>query len=198
MLYTPQTRLYGGLFAFWRHILSHICRTACCVGVLLPLLPFIHTIPLDLLFIRCYNLFTLVIFGIKRRIRRIKGGVAMEKQLYSPAEAAEATGLAKSTIIRFLQEGKLAAIRIGKSWRIPAADFKRFVAEGTGEYTGKKPPSRKKKQAGEPQAASGAVVESDSEPEPLPEEAREAIQGVAGVRRVDQPGQAGGDDAKKN
>jgi excisionase family DNA binding protein len=53
--------------------------------------------------------------------------------LYRISEAAEALGVSKASVYRLIAEGRLRAVRIGRSARIAAEDLERFVREVTGE-----------------------------------------------------------------
>lgn len=50
----------------------------------------------------------------------------MEKQYYNRNEAAEILGVHVNTVTRYLFEGKLKGIKIGKSWRITHEDLQAF------------------------------------------------------------------------
>jgi excisionase family DNA binding protein len=53
-----------------------------------------------------------------------------QKDFYSPDDVAERLGLHVRTIRRFIREGKLHAVRIGKQYRIASQDFSAFVGSG--------------------------------------------------------------------
>ena len=48
--------------------------------------------------------------------------------LLRPEEVAEKLGIERRTVIRWLREGKLACINLGKLKRVKAADFATFLA----------------------------------------------------------------------
>lgn len=50
-----------------------------------------------------------------------------EKPLYSIDEVAQQTGFCRAMIYRFLREGKLAAVKCGRSTRVKRDDFKAFI-----------------------------------------------------------------------
>ena len=51
---------------------------------------------------------------------------AIEK-LYSPEEAAEALGVNTRTITKWIREGKLTGVKLGKVWRIEEKALKEFI-----------------------------------------------------------------------
>lgn len=51
----------------------------------------------------------------------------MEKYLYSIDKAAELLGMHKKTILRYINEGKLKANKVGGRWRIHGNDLSTFV-----------------------------------------------------------------------
>jgi excisionase family DNA binding protein len=51
----------------------------------------------------------------------------MSEMVYSVARAAQRLGVHPKTVLRFVHEGRLAARRIGKSWRILASDLDAFA-----------------------------------------------------------------------
>jgi len=44
----------------------------------------------------------------------------VERKAYSPKEVQEMLGIAQTTVYRWLESGRLPAVKIGKLWRIPA------------------------------------------------------------------------------
>lgn len=50
----------------------------------------------------------------------------MEKQYYNRDETAKILGVHVNTVTRYLLEGKLKGIKIGKSWRINPEDVQAF------------------------------------------------------------------------
>ena len=44
----------------------------------------------------------------------------VERKAYSPKEVQEMLGVGQTTIYRWLESGRLPAVKIGKLWRIPA------------------------------------------------------------------------------
>lgn len=53
-----------------------------------------------------------------------------DRQLYTVPEAMELTGLGRSTLYKYLREGKLKGVRMGKVWRISDAALRKFSREG--------------------------------------------------------------------
>jgi excisionase family DNA binding protein len=110
----------------------------------------------------------------------------MEKMVYTLAEAAQILGFSKRTMGGFVKSGALKPVLMGGQYRISAQELQRFIAEGTGETSAKfAGRGRKPYKAKPPEEAAGQAAGG---PEIIPESARDAIDGVAGVRRVDQPG----------
>lgn len=56
-----------------------------------------------------------------------------ENKMRTVQELADACKLSKITISRLCRSGKIRAIRIGGSWRIPDDEFERVLKEGTDE-----------------------------------------------------------------
>lgn len=48
------------------------------------------------------------------------------KKLYSVAEIAEILGLHQKTVQRFIREGKLKAVKIGRAWKVSIEDLKAY------------------------------------------------------------------------
>lgn len=51
------------------------------------------------------------------------------KLAYTPAEAAKATGLGKTTIYRLLKEGRLRRVKIGRATLIPGSSLLALLGE---------------------------------------------------------------------
>ncbi len=56
----------------------------------------------------------------------------LERKAYSPKEVQEMLGISQTTVYRWLETGKLPAVKIGKLWRIPADALEELLntAEG--------------------------------------------------------------------
>ena len=52
-----------------------------------------------------------------------------EQNLYKTAEAAELFGVCRLTIIRWIEAGKIKAMKAGRQWRITAAEIERRKQE---------------------------------------------------------------------
>ena len=57
--------------------------------------------------------------------------------LLRPQEAARSLALSRSTIYDMIASGELAAVRIGRTLRIPAQALRDWVAENTGANPGR-------------------------------------------------------------
>jgi excisionase family DNA binding protein len=55
--------------------------------------------------------------------------------LLRPEEAARAVALSRSTIYRMIASGELAAVRIGRTLRVPAQALRDWVAQNTSTQT---------------------------------------------------------------
>ena len=55
----------------------------------------------------------------------------MEDKYYSTDEVAEVLGLSRRTVYNYIKAGQLQGVKIGKSWRFPEKELKRFVTHGT-------------------------------------------------------------------
>lgn len=55
----------------------------------------------------------------------------MELKIYTMDEAAETLKLAKSTLYRYLQSGKLKGAKIGRDWRFTEEQLKDFLKSMT-------------------------------------------------------------------
>ena len=54
----------------------------------------------------------------------------MYERLLTPAEVAEYLRISRRTVVRWVREGRLRAIRVGRQWRIPAEEVQRVVQKG--------------------------------------------------------------------
>lgn len=54
-----------------------------------------------------------------------------ERLAFSPAEAAEALGVERSTLYEWLHAGRLHSVKVGGRRLIAAAELRRLVAEGS-------------------------------------------------------------------
>ena len=54
----------------------------------------------------------------------------MPERLLRPEEVAEILQISKRTVVRWLKEGKLGGVRVGRLWRIPQEELDRFLREG--------------------------------------------------------------------
>jgi len=50
-----------------------------------------------------------------------------DSELYTPTEIGEKLKVTKEAVYRWLKEGKLKAIRVGKYWRIAGKDINEFI-----------------------------------------------------------------------
>ncbi|USQ78560.1 helix-turn-helix domain-containing protein [Ornithinimicrobium faecis] len=55
--------------------------------------------------------------------------VSARLELLSPAEVARRLGMSRSTVLRRIAEGDLAATKVGTHHRIPLAEFERYSHE---------------------------------------------------------------------
>jgi excisionase family DNA binding protein len=53
-------------------------------------------------------------------------------------EVAEALRLNKYTIYKYIKEGKIKAVKLNRTWRIPDMEFERVLREGTQDIRGRK------------------------------------------------------------
>jgi excisionase family DNA binding protein len=53
----------------------------------------------------------------------------MEQLLYSVQDAGKALGISRSNAWRLVQEGQLAAVKLGNRTLIPVTEIRRFAAE---------------------------------------------------------------------
>jgi excisionase family DNA binding protein len=51
--------------------------------------------------------------------------------VYTPEQIAEQWGVARHTVLRYLQTGKLKGFKIGRFWRIREHDLNAFISEDT-------------------------------------------------------------------
>jgi len=51
-------------------------------------------------------------------------------RLYEPVEVGFILGLQQATVQRMCRDGRIAAIKPGKGWRISKAEVNRYLAEG--------------------------------------------------------------------
>jgi excisionase family DNA binding protein len=53
-------------------------------------------------------------------------------------EVAEALRLNKYTIYKYIKEGKIKAVKLNRTWRIPDMELERVLREGTQDVRGRK------------------------------------------------------------
>jgi excisionase family DNA binding protein len=51
--------------------------------------------------------------------------------VYTPEQLAEQWGVARHTVLRYLQTGKLKGFKVGRFWRIRERDLSAFIQEDT-------------------------------------------------------------------
>lgn len=70
-----------------------------------------------------------------------------EIKLYTLTEVSEITNASKTTLYRYIKEGKLQAVKIAKKWAVSEANLQTFIdgkaAEQPGTKAGKNPRRRK-------------------------------------------------------
>jgi excisionase family DNA binding protein len=57
----------------------------------------------------------------------------MSKEIMTVEEVAERLRMSRSTILKYIREERLVAMRWGRVYRIRVADFDKFCKEGTRE-----------------------------------------------------------------
>jgi len=62
----------------------------------------------------------------------------MENKLYTIDQVAEMLGMHHKTIRKFISEGKLAANKVGKQWRVSGHDLSIFLEQNNGKLESKK------------------------------------------------------------
>jgi excisionase family DNA binding protein len=55
--------------------------------------------------------------------------MTVEKLAYRPEEAAEASGLGRSTIFNLLRSGELESLKVGRARLIPVDALRKFIKE---------------------------------------------------------------------
>lgn len=64
----------------------------------------------------------------------VKNRIAVASQpaqlLFSPEEVAAAISFHPESVRRLIRDGKIAAVKVGSLWRVPAAVLQRIAAEG--------------------------------------------------------------------
>ena len=53
----------------------------------------------------------------------------LERLLARPAEGAKMLGISRSKIYEMLNAGDLPCLRLGKTWRIPIDELRRWIAD---------------------------------------------------------------------
>jgi putative molybdopterin biosynthesis protein len=79
----------------------------------------------------------------------------MANQVYTPEEVASILKVSKNAIYKWVQEGRIDAIRIGKSVRIPAAEVERLLR---GERSTRGNMKSSESEPGKTRRAPGATV----------------------------------------
>lgn len=59
-----------------------------------------------------------------------QGLLSGRDRLYEPVEVAFILGLQQATVQRMCRDGRIAAIKPGKGWRISKAEVERYLNEG--------------------------------------------------------------------
>lgn len=59
------------------------------------------------------------------------------KRLLRPEEVAELLQVSRRTVVRWLKEGRLKGVRVGRLWRVRPEDLEKFFHEGYGTGCGK-------------------------------------------------------------
>lgn len=59
--------------------------------------------------------------------------LALEERLYAPVEVAYILGIQQTTVQKLCREGRILAIKPGRSWRISKDEIKRYMNEGPRE-----------------------------------------------------------------
>jgi len=52
------------------------------------------------------------------------------ERLMTPEEVAERLAITPKTVRRFLREGRLKAVKVGRLWRVRESDLLRYMGEG--------------------------------------------------------------------
>jgi len=60
-------------------------------------------------------------------------GADMPERFYSAEEIADYLHIGAQTVRAWLRDGKVKAVKFGRSWRISDEELKRIVAEGVSE-----------------------------------------------------------------
>ena len=68
--------------------------------------------------------------GVSREQRQMLGAVSID-------QAAELVSLSKWTVRKYVQEGRIQAIRAGRRILIPMESMEKFITEGTGPLKGR-------------------------------------------------------------
>jgi len=56
------------------------------------------------------------------------------KKLLRPEEVAELLGVSRRTIVRWLKEGRLKGVRVGRLWRVREEDLDAFLSSDNETY----------------------------------------------------------------
>lgn len=55
----------------------------------------------------------------------------MEKErMMKPKEVSEALNISRGTLLRWVTEGRIPGVRLGRQWRFRSSDVTRWLAEG--------------------------------------------------------------------
>jgi excisionase family DNA binding protein len=62
---------------------------------------------------------------VAKTLYLMAGGDAMKQKLYSVLEASEAMGISEQRVRKLLSEGRIEAIKVGKTWAITKLGYER-------------------------------------------------------------------------
>jgi len=57
----------------------------------------------------------------------------VDEKYFTPKEIADKYKVTRVAVLKWINEGRLKAIRLGKVWRIPESALEEFIRQGTGE-----------------------------------------------------------------
>ena len=66
----------------------------------------------------------------EEQIKIVNHIMGKDKEFYSIEDIANLFGISWRTVQRYIKDGKIKAIKIGRQWRIPKDEFYRLQKEG--------------------------------------------------------------------
>lgn len=84
---------------------------------------------LEMCFYLCYASYALICVCFHEDQRYVENMTVTQQPLLKPEEAAQRLNVPVSTVLAWLRSGWLPGVKIGKEWRVEAADLEQFIQQ---------------------------------------------------------------------